>query len=818
MREVLSEVLAVMKGNKMRIALTGFSIAWGIFIFIVLISAGRGLINGMNYNFKIFNVGIVTLTPHETSLPFEGRRQGRAVYLYEKDAAALDSLLGDTVVKAIPVVSHALQARKGKEYTNTLLEGYAPDYAVAPNIRIIEGRDINDLDMVNQRKVCVIPKVLRDVFFKGNPASALGNTILLDNINFQVIGVYEPLLEENPTRAIVAPLSTVKKIWRPDGKLSHIYLQTNHLTTAALNEQFNARILSILASRKAFSADDKQAVKIQNLYDEPVLISNVLNGLSIFVIVVALATLISGIVGVSNIMLIAVRERTREIGIRRSIGAKAHQIVVLVLTESVIICLLFGYLGMFIGIGLMELVAKLIDMSGNSNIFNNPTVSPLYVLIISCIMVLAGLVAGYVPAKQATNTKLVETLKDMLTVSTRHRQRLMTAFGVFWGTFILIVLLGSGTGLDNGIISKVNTLPPNEMWIAPEETSMPYRGLGRGRKWLLNSHDEELIRQRFGRMVKWYSPVCFAGYQNVMRGNQSYQYQVTGVVPQFVYELPQRVIAGRFINDIDLREHRKVCVIGEHVADMLFSSYEAAVGSTINVNGISLMVAGVTHCTNRQVRIGIDLDESVLMPLPTEQTAYGRGDNIDLCSVIMDDKFPMEQQKDRVVALVKENHAIHPDDQLAMRAQTVAEIAEKYYNLFTGTHILIWIVGLGTLVAGLIGITNIMLVSVRERTQEIGIRRAIGAKPRNIILEIMSESLVLTLCSGLAGLCGAVWVLHTVESMLPQGDNTIFSRLAIPLGTTIVSLLVLVAGGLLAGWIPTRRALAINPIEALQEE
>ena len=817
MREVFAEVLAVMKGNKMRIALTGFSIAWGIFIFIVLISAGRGLINGMNYNFRIFNVGIVTLTPNETSLPHEGHRRGRAIYLYENDAAALDSLLGDTVTRAIAAMSHAILARHGKEYTQTVVDGYAPGYAVAPNIRIVEGRDINDLDMVNQRKVCVIPKVLRDAFFKGNTA-ALGSTIRLDNINFQVVGVYEPMLEADATRAIVAPLGTVRKIWCPDGRLSHIYLQTNHLNSAALNEQFNARILSILASRKAFAAGDKQAVKITNLYDQPVLISNVMAGLRIFVMVVALATLLSGIVGVSNIMLISVRERTREIGIRRAIGAKPRQIVVLVLVESVIICLLFGYLGMFTGIGLMELVAKLIDMMGWRNLFHNPTVSPLYVLVVSGIMVVAGLVAGYVPAKQATRTKLVETLKDMLTVRTRHRQRLMTAFGVFWGTFMLMLLLGIGTGLDNGIISKVNTLPPNEMWISSAETSMPYEGLGRGRKWLLNSHDEELIRQRFGHMVKWYSSVCFAGYQNVMRGSQSYQYQVTGVVPQFVYELPQRVVAGRFINDIDLREHRKVCVIGEQVADVLFGSNEAAVGSTIVVNGITLMVAGVTHCTNHQVRIGIQLDESVLMPLPTQQTAYGRGDDIDLCSVIMDDAFPMKQQKDRIVAVVKENHSIHPDDQLAIIAQTVAELAEKYYNLFTATHILIWIVGLGTLVAGLIGITNIMLVSVRERTKEIGIRRAIGSKPRNIIMDIMSESLVLTISAGLAGLCGAVWVLHAVESLLPQGDNTLFSRLTIPLGTTIVSLLILVAGGMLAGWMPTRRALAVNPIEALQEE
>lgn len=816
--EILAEVFAVMKGNKLRIALTGLSIAWGIFIFIVLISAGRGLLNGMNYNFRVFNVGVVTLTPGETSLPFEGRRQGRAIHFYEDDAIAIARLLGDTVVKAIPVLSHAILAHKDKESAYTVVEGYEPGYAVAPNTRIVEGRDINDIDMLNLRKVCVIPKTLREALFKGHTASPLGSTILLDGISFQVVGVYEPVLESNPMRAVVVPLNTVKRIWCPDGRLSRISLQTARLTTSALNEHFNARILNILASRKAFSPADKQAVKIHNLYEEAVLVSNILAGLRIFVVVVALATLMSGVVGVSNIMHISVSERTREIGIRRALGAKSRQIVVLVLAESVVICLLSGYFGMFLGIGVMELVAKLIDISGNSHLFYNPTVSPAYVLIVSGIMVVAGIVAGHVPARQATNTKLVEAMKDMLTVSTRRRQRLMTAFGVFWGILMLTLLLGSGMGLDNGIVSKLKALPPNEMWIHPHETSMPYQGFGRGRKWQLNTKDEELIRRHFGQSVVSYSAICYAGYQNVVRGERGFLYQVTGVEPQFVNELPQRVTEGRFINDLDMGEHRKVCVIGEHVADAFFASREEAVGSTLQVNGMALTVVGVTHCTNPNVYIGVDLAESVLMPLPTQQAAYGRGDDIDLCSVIMDDAFPMKQQKEQIIALVKENHSIHPDDQLAVSVEIVSEIAEKYYNATTGTHILIWIVGLGTLMAGLIGITNIMLVTVKERTQEIGIRRAIGATPFSIIKEIMQECLMLTITAGLTGLCTAVWLLHVLEGMLPQGEDAVFTRPTISFWTAITALFLLIAGGLVAGLMPVRRALAIRPVEALREE
>ena len=815
MRELLIEVFAAMKGNRMRIALTGFSIGWGIFILIVLISSGRGLINGMYYNFREYNVGVVTVTPGLTSQPFEGRSQGRTVHLYEEDAAALQQLFGDTVTKAIPVVSHAVQACCGEEYVNTVVDGYASGYAIAPNILIVAGRDINDLDMMQQRKVCVIPKVLKNMFFRNDTTVAVGQKLLLNGISFQIIGVYEPVLATNTTRAIVAPLSTVKRIWRPDGELSRLFLQTALLTTTDLNRQFNAHVIGHLAARKDFAPTDKKAIKIDNLYERPVLISNIMDVLTIFVAIVGLATLMSGMVGVSNIMLISVKERTREMGIRRAVGAKTRHIVALVLAESVVISVIFGYVGMMVGVGLMELMAWISEKTGNIDTFSDPTIEVSHAVVITLIMVVVGLIAGYVPAKQAAGIRLTVAMEPG---GSQTRRRLMTAFGVFWGILLLTLLVGTGTGLDNGIVSKVKNLSPNELFLRPQETSMPYRGFGRGRKWLLNSHDKELIRGRFGQMVKAYSPVNYAGYQNVVINDQSHPFLVSGVDPQFVSLIPQRVTTGRFINDIDMLEHRKVCVIGEHVAEVLFNSPEEAIGSNISVNGMALTVVGVTHCTNRHILIGIDLSESVLMPLPTEQTAYGRGDEIDFCSVTMDDAFPMEQQKGQIVALIKENHFIHPDDELAITAPTVGEESVMYNNAITGVNILIWIVGLGTLMAGLIGITNIMLVSVRERTREIGIRRAVGATPRHIIKEIMLESLVLTLGAGLLGLCVGVWLLHGVDNMLPQGDDTVISRLHMPFWKAIISLLILVAGGLLAGWIPARRAIAIKPIEALREE
>ena len=404
------------------------------------------------------------------------------------------------------------------------------------------------------------------------------------------------------------------------------------------------------------------------------------------------------------------------------------------------------------------------------------------------------------------------------TIKSQRGRSVMTAFGVFWGIFMLTLLVGAGMGLDNGVIGNVKSLPANLLWIVPEPTTMEYKGLGRDRSWKLNSHDEELVRQKLGDRVDFVCAVSEADYQNVTFGDRTYQYRVAGVFPQFYGSLPQRLTAGRFINDIDMAEHRKVCVIGLYAAEALFGSSEAAIGRDVVVNGMPLTVVGVSKCTNKQINIGLDISESVFMPFPTEQAAYGKADEIDFMAVILNDQSPANLYKDIITGIIKENHAVHPDDVQALWAVSLADQATMFLNAFTGISILIWVIGLGTLAGGLIGITNIMLVTVKERTQEIGIRRAIGAQPKAIVWQIMSESMLLTTVAGVAGLCLAVTLLSVVNNMLPDGDDTPFRHPFMPFWTAVVSLLILILGGLLAGWIPTRHALDIKPVDALRDE
>ena len=372
----------------------------------------------------------------------------------------------------------------------------------------------------------------------------------------------------------------------------------------------------------------------------------------------------------------------------------------------------------------------------------------------------------------------------------RQRWRsLMTAFGVFWGILMLTVLIGTGMGLNNGIAGRVKSLPSNCLFLIPQETSMAYAGLGRDRTWYMDNRDVDELTSALAQRLEYITSVNFADYQNVTRGRQTFQYQVAGVTP-----------------------------LGKHVAEELFGD-DDPIGATIDVNGAILTVVGTIKNTNRQIDIGLDVTESILLPLTTEQVTYGQDNRIDICMVILKDSSPVNEFESEITGLVKKNHQIHPDDPTALMTVNLGEQIAMFVNLFTGLNILIWIVGLGTLLAGLIGISNIMLVTVKERTQEIGVRRALGALPGVIIRQIMMESLVLTAAAGFAGLCLGIWLLDMLRGMMAEGgDNMTFTNPYVPFWTAIASLTILVLGGLLAGWMPARRALQIKAIDALREE
>ena len=266
--------------------------------------------------------------------------------------------------------------------------------------------------------------------------------------------------------------------------------------------------------------------------------------------------------------------------------------------------------------------------------------------------------------------------------------------------------------------------------------------------------------------------------------------------------------------------HRKVCLLGKKVYETMFEKGEDPINKMVKVNGIYFQVVGVVRSYTENVNINGTIDESVLLPFTTMQQVYALGDKIYFFAIVADDDTPIESFEDDLKLLIKERHDIAPTDDDAIHSFNLSEIFNAFKGLFLGIHILIWIVGLGTLLSGIIGVSNIMLVTVKERTREIGVRRALGAKPRNIISQVLSESLLLTTLAGLVGLCigvGIMALVSIITSNLPS-DNAMFQDPNLGFGAAVAATIIIIISGLLAGVLPAWRAIQIKAIDAIREE
>jgi putative ABC transport system permease protein len=405
---------------------------------------------------------------------------------------------------------------------------------------------------------------------------------------------------------------------------------------------------------------------------------------------------------------------------------------------------------------------------------------------------------------------------------TRNKIRsVLTCLGVFWGILMLVLLLGAGTGMRNGIFSLLEGFATRSVFFLSDRTSEPYKGFNKGRYWSMRNRDIENIRKNV-EGAEIVSGMVGSGRsdKNVVYGQIAGTYNVNGVAPEFFrIQIPQ-IVYGRLINDIDINEKRKVCVIGSDVNKTLFRN-ENSCGKYIRVNGLYYMIAGVVD-SKGNINLNGRMAESVYLPFTTLQQTSVQGDIIHVLFVCGKPHYPLPKMIDEVTAILKAQNEIAPSDPQAVRVLNIAAQVETFDMLFTGIDILVWLVGLGSLLAGVIGISNIMMVTVKERTKEIGVRRALGAKPFNIISQVMSESLLLTAMAGLLGLSLGVFLLDFVSKMLANqprdGDMNIFTNPEVHIQTAVAATVILLVSGLLAGLIPAWRAMQIKAIDAIREE
>lgn len=404
-----------------------------------------------------------------------------------------------------------------------------------------------------------------------------------------------------------------------------------------------------------------------------------------------------------------------------------------------------------------------------------------------------------------------------ITITHNKSRSVLTAFGVFWGMLMLVLMVGAGNALSEGISSQIEGFATNSCFFASERTTLPYKGFRKGRRWDMTNSDLPVIREKV-KDLQYISPVLFAGGndKNVVRGEKNGSYLVKGCYPEYDLIEKSKMLYGRYVNDIDIAEKRKVCVIGERIYEVLFQKGEDPTGKQIRVNGIYFQVIGVARSTSG-VSIGGQTAETVVLPFSTMQQTFNQGNIIHFLAATAKKGVPVKVVQDKISEVLKQQHQIAPDDKEALFSMNIEEQFKMFNYLGIGIAALIWIVGLGTLFAGAIGVSNIMLVTVRERTREIGIRRALGATPRDIIGQILSESIVLTILAGLTGIVVGVGLLRATGIVLSQGDQ-FFKDPQISFGMAVGSLFILLVIGTFAGYLPAQRAMLIKPVEAIAEE
>lgn len=409
-----------------------------------------------------------------------------------------------------------------------------------------------------------------------------------------------------------------------------------------------------------------------------------------------------------------------------------------------------------------------------------------------------------------------DTADEILATITKNKSRsLLTAFGVFWGIFMLVVLMGGGKGLQEMMMSNFTGFATNSGMVFSSQTGEAYKGFRKGRWWGLRNGDLETLRQNIPEIDVATSSSNRWGNQAVY-GDKSRNCNVQGYFPEYDKIAPQTIRPGRFINEIDIRENRKVCVIGKRVYEQLFAPGEDPLGKQIKVGSIYFTVIGVA-VTEGDMNVQGRATEAVILPATTFQLVYNKGDFFDVLCYTVKPGYRVSDVQKKVDVILKRVHYIAPTDQQAVMFINAENMFSMMNNLFIGIRLLVLLVGAGTLLAGIIGVSNIMMVTVKERTVEIGIRRAIGAQPTDIMQQIMLESLTLTLIAGMFGIMAAVGVLQLLEGALVSDAGQVYA-FQVGFGAAIGTCILVAVLGVLAGLAPAYRAMAVKPIEAIRDE
>lgn len=410
--------------------------------------------------------------------------------------------------------------------------------------------------------------------------------------------------------------------------------------------------------------------------------------------------------------------------------------------------------------------------------------------------------------------------KEIIEVLSKNVFRtLATAFGVGWGIFILIILLAAGKGLENGIRADFGDIATNTMFMWSRNTTKPYKGLPKGRTYSFKLEDVEAINDRVPNL-RFISPRNqlggFGGGNNVVRGLNTGAFNVYGDYPEIIKQEPMTITKGRFINQNDIEAKRKVAIIGDGVQNELYDKGEEILGTYIKIQGVNFMVVGSYKKKNNN---GEEGQKEIFIPFTAFSQAFNMGNDVGWMAITAQDGNSISNLKETIISVVKENRKIHPEDDRAVGYFDLYEQFNRVESLFGALKWVAYFVGILVLLSGIIGVSNIMLIVIRERTKEIGIRRALGENPWSIKKQILMESIFLTIMSGMTGIIFGAAFIYGINALLDSvGPVDMFVNPSVSVGVVVTALLILIVSGLLAGFIPAQSAIKVRPIEALRTE
>ena len=407
-------------------------------------------------------------------------------------------------------------------------------------------------------------------------------------------------------------------------------------------------------------------------------------------------------------------------------------------------------------------------------------------------------------------------------ISQNKLRTLITIIGVLWGIFLYILLSGIAKGVDNGFEERFERISSNSLFVWTQNTSIPYGGFKIDRNWNIKLKDVESLKKEIPE-IQYIAPRIQKGNfgsqgANVINGNRSGTYNIYGDFP-ILKVVSQKDIydGGRFINELDIKQQRKVCVIGERTQKELFNDDVNPIGKYININSIYFKVIGI-HKFIDEGGGSFANDGDIHVPFSTFKRLYNTGDVVGFLLIAGYENIDIVKVEEKVKKQLKKIHRLHPEDNRAIGAFNLGALFTRIKNFANGMSFISLIIGVATILAGVIGIGNILLISVKERTKEIGIRRAIGASPNHIRKQIILESVFLTLIAGIIGIILGAFILYLINTATQNLEDIPFTNATVPLNYIFVALLMMVGLGTLIGFIPAEKAISIKPIDALRDE